>query len=347
MIELVKGNLLEANAEALINTVNTVGVMGKGIALQFRQGFSQDYFKDYQKAAHHGEIKIGKMHVFPTGQLMPRYLINFPTKRHWRGKSKIEDIKEGLIDLIKVVKNLQIKSIAIPPLGCGNGGLNWKDVRPLIENAFAETPETKVLLYIPSGAPKAEKMKVATKRPNMTAVRAALLLLFDVYLLPGYRLSQLEIQKLAYFLQVSGEPLQLNFVKDKYGPYAEVLNHVLQRIEGHFIRGYGDRTQKIIEPTIFLMPEALEEAQRYLDKNSPETIKNLENVFRLIEGFEYPNGMELLSTVHWVTQENEFAKNDLNKTIELVHRWNDRKKEQFSERDIGIAWTRLKKCNYC
>jgi O-acetyl-ADP-ribose deacetylase (regulator of RNase III) len=150
MIEHVKGNLLEADAEALVNAVNIVGVMGKGIALQFRQAFPDNY-NFYRKACEHNQVKPGKMLVFvrPTN---PRYIINFPTKRHWKDKSKIEDIEDGLQDLIEVVKNREIQSIAVPRLGCGLGGLHWEDVRPMIEKAFVDLPDVKVLLYAPDAS---------------------------------------------------------------------------------------------------------------------------------------------------------------------------------------------------
>src|SRR6266550_4757355 len=155
------GDLLKTPADALVNTVNTVGVMGKGIALQFK--------------------------------------LAFPDKKHWKGKSKMEDIESGLKALIQVVKKEHIKSIAVPPLGCGNGGLDWEQVRPLIEEAFLELPDVQVQLFYPDGAPKAEDMKIATKPPRMTPGRAVILEVLSRYVLPGYRLTLLEIQKLAYF----------------------------------------------------------------------------------------------------------------------------------------------------
>jgi len=132
VIHSVKGNLLEDPSEAYVNTVNTVGVMGKGIAFQFKQAFP-DVFKQYEKDCRKGLVKIGKMHVVEVqGLTTPKYVINFPTKEHWRHPSKIDYIEKGLINLVKVIKNLQIESIALPPLGYGNGGLNWHEVRPLI-----------------------------------------------------------------------------------------------------------------------------------------------------------------------------------------------------------------------
>ena len=168
MIEHVTGNLLEADAEALVNTVNTVGVMGKGIALQFRQAFPANY-DAYRKACDQGELEPGRMFVFETGQLTnPRYIINFPTKRHWKGKSRMKDIDSGLKALIDVVKIHGIQSIAVPPLGSGNGGLDWNEVKPRIEAAFSVLTDVRVLLYEPKGAPPSTEMKVATKRPRMT-----------------------------------------------------------------------------------------------------------------------------------------------------------------------------------
>ena len=210
MIELKKGNLLDADAEALVNTVNTVGVMGKGIALQFRQAFPEN-FRVYEAACKREQVRPGRMFIFHTNTLHnPKIIVNFPTKRHWKGKSRIEDIDAGLKDLIEAVKREQVKSIAVPPLGCGNGGLKWSEVRPRIEEAFKGVPDVKVYLYEPAGAPKPAEMKVATARPKMTGARAAILLLMSRYQVPGYRLTLLEIQKLAYFLQMAGEPLKLS-----------------------------------------------------------------------------------------------------------------------------------------
>ncbi len=147
MLELKQGNLLEEDAEALVNAVNCVGVMGKGIALQFKQTFPEN-FQQYKKACDAKEVQPGRMFTVPTGKLFnPKYIINFPTKRHWREKSKIEDIQTGLKALVAEVQQLDINSIAIPALGCGNGGLDWLEVKPLIESAFVELPEVKAIVF--------------------------------------------------------------------------------------------------------------------------------------------------------------------------------------------------------
>lgn len=337
MIEFKQGNLLEENAEALVNTVNCVGVMGKGIALQFKQAFPEN-FRQYEKACRVDEVQPGRMFIVPTGSLFyPRYIINFPTKRHWRGKSKIEDIKSGLKALVAEVQELSISSIAIPPLGCGNGGLDWAKVRPLIESAFAKLPEVKVIVFEPTGAPEVDKIQVATSKPNMTRSRSLLIRLLELYGIPGYRLTMLEVQKLAYFLQTAGEPLKLRYVKHKYGPYADNLNHALQRIEGHYIRGYGDRSR---ESEIYVLPEGREAAQTFLETEL-DAKERLERVSHLITGFETPYGMEMLATVHWVAQENHQAAKDAEVAIALVHEWSDRKRKLFKPEHIRKAWQRL------
>lgn len=338
MIQSATGDLLAADAEAYVNTVNTVGVMGKGIALQVRQAFPAVY-DEYRRAARQGAIRPGQVQAVATGRLTnPRWILNFPTKRHWRERSRIEDIEAGLHDLVRVIRERAITSVAVPPLGCGSGGLEWRDVRPRIEHALGDLAGVRVLLYAPTGAPDADTMHVATRRPVLTPARAAIIKLFESYAVPGYRLTMLEVQKLAYFLQVAGEPLRLRFVKAKYGPYAEALHHVLQRLEGHAIRGYGDRSR---DASIRVLPEALDEASDVL-ADQPDTLGRIGRVTRLIEGLETPHGLELLATVHWVAQEDAAARRDAAVAVSAVHAWNPRKRATFREDHVRVAWDRLR-----
>lgn len=342
MIEYTKGNLLEADVEALVNTVNCVGVMGKGIALQFKQAFS-DNFTIYQKACRAQEVKPGEMFIVPTGKLVnPKYIINFPTKRHWKGKSRMVDIETGLKALVVKVQELNIKSIAIPPLGCGNGGLNWDDVRNKIEEAFNALPDVRVLLYTPAGSPEPDKIKIGTTKPKLTRARSLFVSLMDNYAAPGYRLSLLEIQKLAYFLQEAGEPLKLRFIRHFYGPYADNLNHVLIRLDGHYIRGYGDRSK---DAQIQLLPNAAKEAHALLVENA-EALERLKQVSTIIRGFETPYGLELLATVHWIIKENPEINSEPNKIIEAVHSWSQRKQKMFKKEHIYKAWQHLNKIRF-
>lgn len=338
MIHETKGNLLQADAEALVNTVNCVGFMGKGIALQFKQAWPEN-FELYARACQQEEVQPGRMLVFDTGRMVnPKFIINFPTKRHWRGNSRIEDVKSGLKTLISDVKRLGIRSIAVPPLGCGNGGLNWEDVRPLIERAFAEVPEVSVLLFSPVGTPEAKSMPVNTSRPTMTPARALFVKLMEQYAALDYRRTLLEVQKLAYFLQEAGEPLRLRYEAGHYGPYAPNLNKVLERIEGHFIRGYGDSQKPDAE--IDLLPGAVEEADAFLKERS-ESLAKLERVHSLIQGFETPYGMELLATVHWVAVRRDPRSKSSDEATVAVHGWNERKKKMFRAEHIATAYHRL------
>lgn len=342
MIHITSGNLLEAPVEALVNTVNCVGYMGKGIALQFKQAFPAN-FRAYESAAKAGSVMPGRMFVHDHGMLIqPRYIINFPTKRHWRGKSRMEDVEAGLTALIDEVRQRGIRSIAVPPLGCGLGGLDWDDVRPRIEAAFAAVPDVDVHLYAPTGAPVARKMLVRTERPRMTAARALFIKLMETYAALDYSRTLLEVQKLAYFLQVAGEPLRLRYQAGTYGPYAHNLNMVLERLEGHYIRGYGDSQRPDAE--IELLPGATEAAEEYLDHDS-ESRRRLVRVAQLIEGFETPYGMELLATVHWVGvnggRDDSPPAHDLATAVAMVHAWNPRKQKIFRPRHVRKAWERL------
>ena len=333
MINDSTGNLLRSDADALVNTVNCVGFMGKGIALQFKQAYPEN-FRAYQRACRAESVVPGKMFVFETGMMVnPKWIINFPTKRHWRGKSRVEDIKSGLAALTREVEERGIRSIAIPPLGCGNGGLKWSLVRPLIEAAFEHLPNVRVDLYAPRGAPDARQMPVRTSKPNMTPARALIVKLMEQYQQMAYRLTLLEVHKLMYFMQEAGEHLKLGFVKGPYGPYAERLRHVLSLIEGHFITGYGD-AEDDPEKQIELNTQAWERAERYL-RNHFETHARFDRVGDLIRGFETPYGMEVLATVHWVAkQEGASAEDD---AVAGVYAWNDRKR-MFQERHIRVAW---------
>jgi O-acetyl-ADP-ribose deacetylase (regulator of RNase III) len=154
MIEFVTGDLLKSEADALVNAVNCVGVMGRGIALQFKSAFPEN-FKAYAAACKREEVQPGHMFVFETGRLTPpRFIINFPTKRHWRDNSRMEDIDAGLADLVGVIRDKEIRSIAVPPLGSGLGGLDWRAVRPRIEHALEGLNDVRVLVYEPYDAPR-------------------------------------------------------------------------------------------------------------------------------------------------------------------------------------------------
>jgi O-acetyl-ADP-ribose deacetylase (regulator of RNase III) len=339
MIKLVHGDLLKQHdVDAIVNTVNCVGVMGKGIALQFRNKWPENY-EQYVVACKDGRVQPGRMHIYDAGGLVkPHYIINFPTKQHWKGKSKLEFIRDGLVDLVNQVRRLNIQTIAIPPLGCGNGGLDWNVVRPMIEDAFEPLPDVEVRLFEPIGAPDAKTMEVLTKKPRMTPGRAAILKVLETYRELSYGLSRLEIQKLAYFLQEAGEPLKLQFEKHTFGPYSDTLRHALNNMEGHFLRGVGDGVvESEIEPT----EHATEDADDFLRNNgSKELADRVARVERLIEGYQSPYGMELLASVHWVATHSPAA-GSIDEVVTAIGKWNDRKKQLLHRDHLESAWQRL------
>ena len=334
MMEFRSGDILRADAEALVNSVNCVGIMGRGVALQFKNAFPEN-FKAYKAACGRQEVQPGRMFVFETGHLSnPRYIINFPTKRHWRGKSRMVDIETGLEALSNEVQTRGISSVALPPLGSGLGGLDWRDVRPRIEAALRDLEKVRVIVFEPGRRAQQLTRGKVGRPPNMTAGRAALVGLMARYLagLMDPFVTLLEVHKLMYFMQEAGEPLRLRYVQAPYGPYAENLRHVLREVEGYFVSGYADGGDAP-EKELALVPGAIEDAQAFLAEN-PQTGSRFERVASLVQGFETPFGLELLSTVHWtMTRRQALTANDV---VPAVYAWNERKK-QFAPRQIQLA----------
>jgi O-acetyl-ADP-ribose deacetylase (regulator of RNase III) len=337
-IKITTGDLLEQRVDAIVNTVNTVGVMGKGIALQFKRRWPANA-KAYEAACKHKEVQPGKMFIFDNGGLVqPKFVINFPTKRHWRQPSRMEDVEAGLVDLIKQIKRLGIQSIAIPPLGCGNGGLDWKLVRPKIEAAFREVPEVEVRLFEPSNVEGVRELTPEAQKARMTPGRAAIIKVLSIYREMQYPLSQLEVQKLAYFLVRAGQNLgTLQFAKHTYGPYASALRHVLTKMDGVYLRGVGDGSKP---SEITIMEPALREAEALLDsQDDRDTSQRVQRIACLIDGFETPYGMELLATVHWVAAEHASASAD--EVVQFVHEWSERKRQIMKPLHVKAAYNRL------
>jgi len=338
MITIKTGDLLAEPAEALVNTVNCVGVMGRGVALQFRNAFPENY-RAYKAACDRGEVQPGRMFIFDLGQLTrPRWIVNFPTKRHWRGNSRMEDIEAGLDALVREVHARGIRSIALPPLGSGLGGLDWREVKPRIVAALGAVPGLEVTLFEPAAPPAEGRGMAVPDVPRMTPGRAALVGLIHRYLggLMDPFVTLLEVHKLMYFMQAAGEPLRLRYAKALFGPYAENLGKVLAQVEGHLVAGYrdgGDAPDK----ELTLVPGAVDDALAFLSA-AAETRARFDRVARLVEGFETPFGLELLSTVHWVAQDAPGAAAE--EIVRRVHGWNERKR-RFSPRQIALALERL------
>ena len=342
MITLERGNLLDADVDALVNTVNTVGVMGKGLALQFKRAYPA-MFRDYARAAQSGELEVGRMHVWETGELQgPRYIINFPTKRHWRQGSRLDDIEHGLTDLVRVVRALGIRSVAVPPLGCGNGGLGWAQVEPLITHALAPLAGVDVRLFPPGPPIPAAAMANRQAKPAMTPGRATLVRLLSRYQSVALEVSQIEVQKLMYFLQMAGEPLRLDFQKGHYGPYADNLRSVLRELEGHYITGFGDGSAPVLESEPITPLPGADDAAEGLLAERPESRARISQVLDLVNGFESMYGLELLSSVHWVVTRQTGAGADDHAVVQAVHDWNPRKGRLFTPEHVATALAALR-----
>ena len=333
MINYTKGNIIQADVEALVNTVNTVGVMGKGIALAFKKAFPQN-FKIYRKLCDDKEFGIGDLLITNTGQIRPKFIINFPTKKHWRGKSKIEFIETGMKELVKEINEKQIKSIAIPPLGCGNGGLNWDEVKTIILGELEKVDkDVEVIIYEPGFNNQEIKSK---KQISLTPARAMLLTSLKNYQVLGYSINLLVIQKIAYFLQRFGEPLNLHYEKGHFGPYSHRLQHLVKYLNGYFL----DFKHEATKPSTPVYLRNLDKVEAYNKEYlSSEQNNRLKEVQSLIEGFESPYGLELLATVDFILQKEEIE--DTNIIIEEIGNWTKRKKKIMKPFHVKVAHQRL------
>lgn len=336
MIKYTVGNILNDQADILVNTVNTEGVMGKGIALAFKKAFPGN-FKDYEREVKEGRAQVGRVMVFATGLTHPKYIINFPTKKHWRHPSKMAYVEDGLKDLVERLHAItDARSIALPPLGCGNGKLDWADVKPLMLRYLEPLSATwDITIYEPGF--KDQKM-VERKEVPLTAARAILLHLLDRYRILGYDINLLVAQKMTYLMQRFGEPMKLEFVRGPYGPYAHNLNFLMQKLNGAFL-WYKEEDNK---PTTTVKLEAskLDEVERFIQEQaSEEQRQRMDHVLELIKGLETPYGLELLSTVDFVMCQT--GKRDVISIQEEIHNWTDRKKELMKPQHIKLVHGRL------
>lgn len=341
MIKYIKGNLLASSAEALVNTVNTVGVMGKGIALQFKNRFPHNY-KVYRDACKKGTFKTGEVLVVSEGDLLnQKIIINFPTKAHWKAPSKYEYVTSGLDALKKAIEKHGIRSIAIPPLGCGNGGLEWAKVKKLMEDALGEL-DCIIEIFTPNDEIKAILQKEETpKQVKLTPARAMLLYLMFQYEAMGEQSSLFVANKLAYFLQRSGENLRLKFQPHHYGPYSVQLNHVLLHLNGVYLKGLEQNVAKSFEPLI-LNYNKLQEIEAYIEKQlTYEQRQRLENVLKLLRGFESTFSLELLATVDFLSSKD--SNESVEDIVKDISNWGERKAKLFKGKYVNIAYDQLQK----
>ncbi len=339
-MKYITGNMLEADTEALVNTVNTVGVMGKGIALQFKERFPLN-FKIYVAASKKGEIRVGKMLVVKENTLNgEKLIINFPTKTDWFRKSQYIYIENGLKNLAKVIEEYEIKSIAIPPLGCGNGGLKWDKIKPMINKYLGHLSNVSIQIYEPNEAVKEILQKETIKKEvGLTAARAMLLYALFKYEKLGEVASIFSANKLAYFLQKSGEPMRLQFVPYKYGPYAQAIEKVLYALNGKYLTGLEQMKARAFEP-LQLNYEKYNEVEQYVNTNlASDQKQRLESVFKIIDGFETTLSLEILSSAHFLISENPSLTEE--QLFNQIRDWNERKKNLVTKEYIKIALEHL------
>ena len=339
MFTLEKNNILNVKAEAIVNSVNLTGVMGKGVALAIREAFPENY-KLYKKACEEKKIDIGKIFVTETGQFFPKYIINFPTKNHWRYPSKYEWIEAGLESLKDWLGQHKVKSIAIPPLGSGNGKLDWNRVKPVIVNALKEF-EDQINITILEPYPQFDNRPIVAKvESKLTPARAMLLYIMNRYQVMGYEINLLVVQKIAYFLQRLGEPLKLNFEKGFYGPFAYNLIPVLKAMRQDYIT-YKSLDDAKPSTVLRQNQNKINEVFEYFDKNlSPDQKKRVEKTIALIKDFETPFGLELLGTVDYIfSQKNEVIESE--KVLAELKNWTNRKRKLFKEYHIDVAKKKL------
>lgn len=336
MIKYTVGNIIRCETEAIVNTVNTVGVMGKGIALAFKKAFPLNY-RLYVEACKTNKIDIGKLLVTETNELYPKYIINFPTKKHWRYPSKYEYIESGLKDLKKIIQEYSIQSISIPPLGSGNGRLDWKKVKTLIKNYLEEiADDVEILIFEPGYQ---DQTRLEKKQVGLTDKRALFLYTLWKYRVLGYQTNLLVAQKIAYFIQKFGEDLNLKFEKGIYGPYAHNLTHLLKHINHSYIK--FDEKQTSPAEELNLIESTISEIDNYYNnKLSDLQQKRVSRMLEFIEGFESPYGLELLATISFI-KDHTWKDNFEDIHSEIEH-WTERKKEIMKPRHIEVAISRLK-----
>jgi O-acetyl-ADP-ribose deacetylase (regulator of RNase III) len=339
MISFEKNNILNVKAEALVNPVNLTGVMGKGIALAFRETFPENY-KIYRKACEDKEIDIGKIFVTETGQFFPRYIINFPTKKHWRLPSRYEWIDAGLRSLKEWLSHNEIQSIAIPPLGSGNGKLDWARVKVMIQDALKEF-ENKLEIVVLEPSEQFEVKPSSTKTDaKLTPARAMLLYIMSRYQVMVYEINLLVVQKIAYILQRLGEPLRLRFEKGFYGPFAYNLLPVWKAMKPYYITFKSLDNAK---PSTVLKQNqsTIKEVEEYVEINlTKEQKDHLKKTLALIKDFETPFGLELLGTIDYIFDQKKEVLSST-ETLNELKNWTDLKRKLFKPYHIDVAKEKL------
>lgn len=342
MIKYLEGNIFESDAQALVNTVNTVGVMGKGIALQFKKAFPSNY-KLYSDACKQNEIAIGKLFVSYDSNLNTgkKVIVNFPTKTHWRKPSEYIYIEKGLDNLISVIEQHDIKSIAIPPLGAGNGGLEWEQVKKIIEQKLSLL-NIDIYIYEPTLKIKEHLKK---ERVRLTSARALLLYVLYDLVSNGEYVSEFSSEKVCYFLQRFGadKHFKLKFEPNFYGPYSGKVRFVLNALNGSYIMGFSDMDKKPFDP-LTLVADGYETVKDYIERDD-ELFLIAQKTMNFLNGFYSDFALELLSSIDYLSRKHNTFSQDV--VSEKLEEWSDRKRSMFSNpKYIDISIGHLKETQF-
>lgn len=315
MVEYVKGNMFECNADCLINTVNCEGYMGKGVAYQFKMKFPENN-KAYVKACKSGELTVGKIHYYVEEGIT---IINFPTKNKWRENSKIEYIEKGMNALVEVLPELGVKKIAIPPLGCGNGGLIWAEVKNIIDNKIASVSDKyDFVIFEPSTSYKA-----IPKKPPEISVSGLVLLDIRLNL---KRFNGIRLQKAGYFVNFFMGEEYFKFDKWKYGPYSHSIDIVARSIK-EYQEYYGiDNSQTTFEQVYRII--CSEKVDSKFNKLHIAVKKSTEYV----NAIQTDKKLEGIATVLYLVQ-NGAAKNS-GQIVDDFKNWSQDKAKRFSKQYI-------------
>ena len=336
MIRYVKGNILESSAQALVNTVNTEGVMGKGLALQFKERYPENY-RIYRSACKRGLFHVGEVLVTEHSDLTgSKLIINFPTKTTWRKPSSYQFIADGLVALKQELTARSITSVAIPPLGSRNGGLDWNRVKPMIEEALKEI-DCDIIIYEPSDI-VVDMMRA--ERVKLTPARAMMLDVVCDLVNQGEFLSEFSAEKIVYFLQRFGaqDEFKLVFKHGYYGPYSGKVRYVLRYLNGSYLMGLEEMNQRPFEP-IWLSPETKNDVDDYLVRIDAHYSEIASKAKQFLDGFYSNYSLELLATVdfiilndmrlcHWIEMPLESV---IEIVLQDVSNWSNRKKQLFGE----------------
>lgn len=341
MIRYTKGDMLQSNAEALVNTVNTMGVMGKGIALQFKETFPEN-FRIYAEACRHDAVAPGKLLITRDRDLAgrERIIVNFPTKKHWRYPSRYEYIADGLKELARIIPEQGIRSIAIPPLGCGNGRLEWTKVKPMIENALGGL-DIDIVVFEPDAGIKQELQKRNTnKEIHLTPARGLLAYAMFYYDSLGENCSLFVANKLAYFLQRVGVRSfsRIKFTASYYGPYSQNIAHLVYDLNGSYIKGFEQMNAAAFEP-LKMQYDRIKEVSEYVRTLDEKDQKGLKDMIALVSGFESTLALEILASVDFVRREHPGI--SLEDATDAVHNWTERKNRLFKDEYIKIAYEHI------